>query len=73
MGADGFQAVTPLVSLLMPSTGHNGYNFQAGTFYRVDAHLVINDYSQSAFSGAHSDIRKLPVAQLAAAAAAAHG
>jgi len=32
---------------------------------------VINDTAGQTFSGAHSDIKKLPVAQLAAAAAAA--
>lgn len=72
MGADGFQAVTPLERLAMPAAGGTDYTFQPQTFYRVDAYWVINDDSQSAFSGAHSDIRKAAVAQLAAAAAAAH-
>jgi len=40
--------------------------------YRIDAASVINDTAGSSFAGAHSDIKKLPVAQLAAAAAAAH-
>jgi hypothetical protein len=42
-----------------------------GTFYRVNAERVINNTVGEAFSGAHLDIRKLPVAQLAVAAAAA--
>jgi hypothetical protein len=49
------------------------YGFQPGSFHRIDAGDVICDTTQGSFSGAHSDIRKMPVAQLAAAAAAAHG
>ena len=52
--------------------GGTGYGFSPGTFYRVDAASVINDTNGEPFSGAHSDIKKTPVTQLAAAAAAAH-
>jgi hypothetical protein len=72
MGADGFQAVKPAVDKSMPAQGGTGYGFAPGTFYRVDAASVINDTAGEPFSGAHSDIRKVPVAQLAVAAAAAH-
>ena len=72
MGADGFQAVKPAVDTSMPAQGGTGYGFAPGTFYRVDAASVINDTAGEPFSGAHSDIKKIPVAQLAAAAAAAH-
>lgn len=48
------------------------YGLAPGIFYRIDAASVINDTAGNSFAGAHSDIKKLPVAQLAAAAAAAH-
>jgi hypothetical protein len=56
----------------MPAQGGTSYDLAPGTFYRIDAASVINDTKNEPFSGAHSDIKKLPVAQLAAAAAAAH-
>ena len=40
--------------------GGTGYDFAPGTFYRVDAASVINDIKNEPFSGAHSDIKKLP-------------
>jgi len=72
MGADGFQAVKPAEDKAMPAQGATSYGFIPGTFYRVDAASVINNTVGEPFAGAHSDIRKFPVAQLAAAAAAAH-
>jgi hypothetical protein len=72
MGADGFQAVKPGEDKAMPAQGGTGYGFAPGTFYRVDAASVINNTVGEPFAGAHSDIRKPQVAQLAAAAAAAH-
>ena len=72
MGADGFQAVKPAEDKAMPAQGGTSYGFAPGTFYRVDAASVINNTTGEPFAGAHSDIRKPPVAQLAAAAAAAH-
>ena len=72
MGADGFQAAKPADDKAMPAQGGTGYGFAPGTFYRVDAASVINNTAGEPFSGAHSDIKKPPVAQLAAAAAAAH-
>jgi len=71
MGADGFQAVAPLKRLSLLPDRPTTFAFDPGTFYRVDCGWVINDVTQSAFSGAHSDIRKTPVAQLAAATAGA--
>lgn len=72
MGADGFQAVEPLEPLSLRADHPTSFAFRAGTYYRVDAACVINDVDQSAFAGAHSDIRKAPVAELAAAVAGAH-
>jgi hypothetical protein len=72
MGADGFQAVKPAEGRTMPEQGGTNYGFTPGTFYRIDAAKVINDTRNQPFSGAHSDIKKTPVAQLAAAAAGAH-
>ena len=72
MGADGYQAVNPSDDRSMPEQGGLDYQFTAGAFYRVDAVNVINNVQGQPFSGAHSDIRKPAVAQLAVAAAAAH-
>jgi hypothetical protein len=69
MGADGYQAVSPSVDRTMPGGGGTGYGFTVGTFYRVNAVNVINDVKGQPFAGAHSDIRKQQVAELAAAAA----
>jgi len=73
MGADGFQAVKPAEDRAMPAQGGTDYGLTPGTFYRIDAANVINKTAGEAFAGAHSDIRKPQVAQLAAAAAAARG
>jgi hypothetical protein len=56
----------------MPAQGGASYGFTPGAFYRIDAVSVIDNTAGEPFSGAHSDIRKAPVAQLVAAAAAAH-
>jgi len=72
MGSDGFQAVAPAQDRTMSAQGGTSYGFTPGTFYRIDCAAVINNTTGEPFSGAHSDIRKPPVAQLAAAAAAAH-
>jgi hypothetical protein len=72
MGADGYQAVAPAADRLMPEGGGTDYQFAPGTFFRVDANSVMNDVKGQPFAGAHSDIRKQSVAQLAVAAAAAH-
>jgi hypothetical protein len=71
MGADGYQAVNPSENRTMPASGGTDYGFTAGTFYRVNAANVINNVQNESFSGAHSDIRKPAVAELAVAAA--HG
>jgi hypothetical protein len=68
MGADGYQGVTARV-VSLPLTGQE--TFVAGEFHRADANFVINDTSQSAFAGAHSDIQKPEVAGLIVAAARA--
>jgi len=70
MGSDGYQAVKPAEDKAMPAQGGTGYGFAPGIFYRIDAASVINNTAGEPFSGAHSDIRKPQVAQLAAAAAA---
>jgi hypothetical protein len=72
MGSDGFQAVSPAQERDLQPAGKD-YAFSANTFYRVDGSGVINDTTQSEFSGAHSDIRRPEVAWLAVAAAAAGG
>jgi hypothetical protein len=72
MGADGYQAVAPAVDRSMPAAGGMDYEFTPGTFYRVDAASVINNVKDQPFAGAHSDIRKPALAQLAVAAAAAN-
>jgi hypothetical protein len=72
MGADGYQAVSPAQDRAMPAQGGTNYGFEPAVFYRIDAASVINNTNGEPFSGAHSDIKKLPVAQLAAATAAAH-
>ena len=72
MGADGFQAVPQLVKVSMQAGGGTDYGFAPGGFYGVNAAAVINNVQGQPFAGAHSDIRKAPVAQLIAAAAAAH-
>jgi hypothetical protein len=72
MGADGYQAVEPAADRSMPPPVGVNYQFTPGTFYRVDAASVINNVEGQPFAGAHSDIRKPAVAQLAVAAAAAH-
>jgi hypothetical protein len=72
MGADGYQAVAPAADRSMPEGGGLNYQFAPGAFFRVDAASVINNVKDQAFAGAHSDIRKPAVAQLAVAAAAAH-
>lgn len=72
MGADGYQAVAPVVDRSMPEGGGTDYQFTPRTFFRVDAASIINNVRDQMFAGAHSDIRKPAVAQLAVAAAAAH-
>jgi hypothetical protein len=71
MGSDGFQGVSPASSLDLLPVG-TAYSLTPGSFYRVDGSAVIANTSQSAFSGAHSDIRHPEIAWLAAVAAAAH-
>jgi hypothetical protein len=65
MGADGFQAVAPAVDLVLAGDGSLDGKVVAGSFHRVDANGVIQDETQSAFSGAHSDICHPSVAELA--------
>jgi hypothetical protein len=72
MGADGFQAVTPAQPRAMPADGGTDYSLESGSFYRVDASRVINTTAGQPFAGAHSDIKKRQVAELAVATAAAH-
>lgn len=71
MGADGYQAVNPTADRVMPEDGRLDYQFAPGTFYRVDAVNVINNTDGQPFAGAHSDICKPAIAELAVAAARA--
>lgn len=70
MGADGFQAVNPARAISMPAAGGTAYGFAPGSFYRVEASQVVNNTQGQPFAGAHSDITKRQVAELAVAAAA---
>jgi pimeloyl-ACP methyl ester carboxylesterase len=72
MGADGYQAVSPLEARTMPPADGTGYGFEPGKFYRVNAAGVINNVDGQPFAGAHSDIRKPEVARLVVDAAGAH-
>jgi hypothetical protein len=72
LGAHGFQAVDRLEDRVMPRSGAD-YQFKPGVFYRIDAANVINDVAGQSFSGAHSDIGKVPVAELIVSAAAVSG
>lgn len=72
LGADAFQPTGAATTVTMQAGGGLDYGFTPGTFYRVDANSVINDTAGEPFAGAHSDIKKLPVAQVVVAAAAAH-
>ncbi len=55
MGHDGYQQAPEPTRLPLGPTDRP-YNFVPGQFYALDANAVINT-NQSAFSGAHSDIR----------------
>lgn len=72
LGSDGFQPPAAAQDLAMPADGGLAYGFTPDTFYRVNAASVINNTAGEPFSGAHSDIQKMPVAQLIVAAAASH-
>ncbi|MDA4110026.1 alpha/beta hydrolase [Mycolicibacterium holsaticum] len=67
MGRDGFQQNPAAVVTPLAAAGHV-YDFDPGGFYAVDANAVIKA-NQSAFSGAHSDIRHPEVMWAVAAAA----
>jgi hypothetical protein len=71
MGADGFQDAVHFDSRSLLKGGGTDFDLRPNKIYRVDAQEVIDNVDQSRFSGAHSDIRKDPVAQLVAAAAGA--
>ena len=68
LGADGFQAVTPLAPGNLLDSGAS-YQLARGNFYGIDGSTVIKNVSRSWFAGAHSDIRHPEVAWLIAAAA----
>ncbi|HVV11350.1 hypothetical protein [Amycolatopsis sp.] len=67
MGSDGYQDVDPSAEARIPAGLPP--RFEPGTFYRVHAGDVINNVRGSSFSGAHSDIRKPEIAELAVLAA----
>ncbi|TDZ75821.1 serine/threonine protein kinase [Mycobacteroides salmoniphilum] len=70
MGHDGYQQ-DPAATALELSEAGKPYDFQRGHFYRLDANKVIDDASQSEFSGAHSDIKHPEVAWAIVSAARA--
>jgi hypothetical protein len=59
LGHDGFQQDGALECVPGPVGG--GYDLRPGTFYRLNANLVINR-NLSGYSGAHSDIHQPEVA-----------
>ena len=69
MGADGAQCVPgPADPILLGPAGQS-YDVAPGNFYRFDSNAIIADTSQSAFAGAHSDIRHPEVSWLPVMAA----
>jgi hypothetical protein len=68
MGSDGFQAVAPVDEVILLDPGES-YSFKPARFYRINGSAVINNTGQSAFAGAHSDIRRPEIAWLAVSAA----
>jgi hypothetical protein len=71
MGHDGYQQNPTPTPLLLAPQG-KPYEFQPGGFYSLDANAVICA-NQSAFSGAHSDIRHPEVLWAVVSAAALAG
>lgn len=67
MGHDGYQNDPAAESVLLANPG-TPYVFSPHSFYALDANAVIAA-DQSAFSGAHSDIRHPPIAWAIASAA----
>lgn len=71
MGKDGFAQAAPLDTIALPL--EDDATLEVGTFYSAGANTVFYDTSQSAFAGAHSDIRKPEASALIAIAAAKDG
>jgi hypothetical protein len=71
MGHDGYQQTPTPTTVVMAAQGEP-YDFQAGGFYSLDANAIICA-NQSAFSGAHSDIRHPEVLWAAVSAAGLAG
>jgi pimeloyl-ACP methyl ester carboxylesterase len=71
MGHDGYQQNPAATEIPLAATG-KPYDFARGQFYALDSNAVINT-NQSAFSGAHSDIRHPEVLWAVASAAGLHG
>lgn len=71
MGHDGYQQNPAATEIPLAATGKR-YDFARGQFYALDSNAVINT-NQSAFSGAHSDIRRPEVLWAVACAAGLHG
>lgn len=72
MGHDGYQNDPPATTVTL-ADGTPEYRFGAGGFYALDANAVIDDSTQSAFSGAHSDIVHPEIAWAILQAATSHG
>jgi hypothetical protein len=71
MGHDGYQQSPAAIEILLAPPG-KPYDLARGQFYALDSNAVINT-NQSAFSGAHSDIRHPEVLWAVACAAGLHG
>jgi len=71
MGHDGYQQHPEPNQLALAATDRP-YDFASGQFYALDANAVINA-NQSAFSGAHSDIRHPEVLWAVVCAAGLNG
>jgi hypothetical protein len=67
MGHDGFQQLPAATTVTLKDKG-NAYGFTKGIIYPLDSNNVIKA-DQSAFSGAHSDIRHPEVAWAVVSAA----
>lgn len=69
LGASGFQGVPQARSGELGPVG-TSYDLEPGGFLSINASGIISNWRDSAFAGAHSDIRKPELAHLIASAAA---
>ena len=69
LGASGFQGIPGCRTLAMGPVG-TAYDLVPGGMFTIESSAVISNWRDSAFAGAHSDIRKAELAHLIAEAAA---